>query len=65
MGDAVYGKRDPFGIGRPLLHSAEISFVHPVTEEEMNFVCKPPADFDKALSGFRVQNLDDASADPG
>ena len=65
LGDAVYGKRDPFGIGRPLLHSAEISFVHPVTEEEMNFVCKPPADFDKALSGFRVQNLDDASADPG
>ncbi len=65
LGDAVYGKRDPFGIGRPLLHSAEISFVHPVTEEEMNFVCKPPADFDRALSGFRVQNLDDASADPG
>lgn len=62
LGDSTYGKRDPFGIGRPLLHSAEISFLHPLNKEEMRFQCKPPADFDKALSAFRVQNLDDTSS---
>ena len=60
LGDSTYGKKDPFGIGRPLLHSAEISFHHPLSQEEMNFVCVPPADFNEALSGFRAQNPEDS-----
>lgn len=63
LGDSTYGKSDPFGIGRPLLHSAEISFLHPLNKEEMRFECEPPADFDKALTAFRAHNLDDTSSD--
>ena len=63
LGDATYGKRDPFGIGRPLLHSAEISFNHPLTQEEMSFESRPPTDFAEAVSAFRAQNLDDTSSE--
>ena len=58
LGDSTYGKKDPFGVGRPLLHAAEISFVHPVSAEEMHFTSEPPADFSDALDAFRAQNPD-------
>ena len=56
LGDSIYGKPDPFGIGRPLLHSAEISFLHPVSGDQMHFVSEPPADFRGAVDAFRAQN---------
>jgi len=61
LGDSTYGKPDPFGIGRPLLHSAEISFVHPVSADQMHFVSEPPADFRGAVDAFRAQNPDVSS----
>ena len=60
LGDSTYGKKDPFGVGRPLLHAAEISFLHPVSAEEMHFTSRPPADFRHALDAFRAQNPDAA-----
>ena len=61
LGDSTYGKKDPFGVGRPLLHAAEIAFLHPVSAEEMSFTSEPPADFRRALDAFRAQNPDSAS----
>ena len=58
LGDLTYGKKDPFGIGRPLLHAAEISFLHPVSAEQMHFTSEPPTDFSDALDAFRAQNPD-------
>ncbi|MBA52768.1 MAG: RNA pseudouridine synthase [Acidimicrobiaceae bacterium] len=58
LGDSTYGKKDPFGVGRPLLHAAEISFLHPVSAEQMHFTSEPPADFSDALDAFRAQNPD-------
>ena len=60
LGDSIYGKKDPFGVGRPLLHAAEISFLHPVSAEEMWFTSEPPADFRHALDAFRAQNPETA-----
>ncbi|MFL2987420.1 MAG: RluA family pseudouridine synthase [Candidatus Poriferisodalaceae bacterium] len=62
LGDSTYGKKDPFGVGRPLLHAAEIAFLHPVSAEEMSFTSEPPADFRRALDAFRAQNPDSASS---
>ena len=56
LGDSVYGKPDPFEIGRPLLHAAELAFTHPTSGEAMQFASEPPADFEAALTAFREQN---------
>jgi len=53
LGDSTYGKPDPFNIGRPLLHAAEISFVHPATRERVEFLSEPPDDFMGAVEMFR------------
>ena len=53
LGDSTYGKPDPFNIGRPLLHAAEISFVHPATRERVEFLSDPPDDFMGAVEMFR------------
>tara|TARA_B100000287_G_scaffold376308_1_gene377361 strand:- start:46 stop:393 length:348 start_codon:yes stop_codon:yes gene_type:complete len=56
LGDSVYGKPDPFEIGRPLLHAAELAFSHPTSGEAMQFTSEPPDDFESALAAFREQN---------
>ena len=53
LGDSTYGKPDPFGIERPLLHAAELSFVHPETGERVEFSSEPPGDFMEAVERFR------------
>ncbi|MFI3319543.1 MAG: pseudouridine synthase [Rikenellaceae bacterium] len=37
IGDRLYGSADE----RLMLHATEISFRHPTTDEEMNFICEP------------------------
>jgi 23S rRNA pseudouridine1911/1915/1917 synthase len=56
LGDPTYGKPDPFNIGRPLLHAAEVSFLHPATGELMEFSSEPPSDFAGAVEIFRRSN---------
>ena len=54
LGDATYGRSDPFGIGRPLLHAAKLAFDHPGTDERVQFESTPAADFTDALERFRA-----------
>ncbi|MCH2625413.1 MAG: RluA family pseudouridine synthase [Actinomycetota bacterium] len=56
LGDSTYGKPDPFEIGRPLLHAAELSFIHPATGLRVNFSSEPPSDFLRAMETFRKLN---------
>ena len=49
-GDSVYGPADKSSpASRQLLHAWKLEFTHPVTGEEMKFLCPPPADFPHAM----------------
>ena len=51
LGDPVYGdRRTTFGLGRPFLHAAELSFDHPVTATRMTFTSALPADLQSFLA---------------
>ena len=59
-GDEMYGNRLPKGtlpvfrsMTRQALHSARLSFTHPVTGKEMVFKSVPPADFQALVEGLR------------
>lgn len=64
MGDVVYGgtkklkdfdeaeKQYIRDLGRPLLHSHKLEFVHPKTNTPMKFEVEPPADFQEAMTRF-------------
>ena len=54
LGDATYGRQDPFGVGRPLLHAAELGFEHPGTGERVTFRSELAPDFAAALTQFRA-----------
>ncbi len=64
LGDSTYGRPDPFGIGRPLLHAAELAFDHPRTGERMSFTSTLAADFQGALDEFR-RATEDAAPETG
>lgn len=54
LGDLKYGpKKHPFSIEGQALHSCSLSFVHPVTKEEMLFHADLPEDMQKILSTLR------------
>lgn len=48
-GDFLYGTEDQALISRPALHSHILSFVHPVTGEELTFTVPLPEDMKKLL----------------
>lgn len=52
LGDPLYGgKRTQSNwIKRQALHAKEISFIHPVSQKLLNFVCDLPTDFEFALN---------------
>lgn len=55
-GDSAYGGRAagaPLGLGRQFLHSARLTFRHPVTGEEVECESKPPADLRRAIDAAR------------
>lgn len=54
LGDEIYGRPDPFGSTRPLLHATRLSFRHPADGTERHFESPPPADFESSLAGFRL-----------
>ncbi|OIS69869.1 hypothetical protein A4A35_21360 [Bacillus subtilis] len=49
-GDTLYGgtRRD---IGRQALHSEHLSFIHPLTQENMTFHASLPQDMRKLIKG--------------
>ena len=49
VGDFLYGREAPDVISRPALHSAELSFRHPITGERLRFVQPLPADMTHLL----------------
>ena len=49
LGDSMYGVSSPL-INRQALHSYKVSFEHPITNKNLEFVCKPPEDMYKLVS---------------
>lgn len=49
LGDVLYGALETDLIARPALHAQSLAFAHPVTEKQVSFTVKYPADFDEAL----------------
>jgi 23S rRNA pseudouridine1911/1915/1917 synthase len=49
-------------IERQALHAGELSFVHPVTGDELNFTASLPADFDSVLELLRTESRGAGSA---
>jgi RluA family pseudouridine synthase len=47
--DRLYGARDMYGFGRPMLHAQTLSFIHPATNERVKFSTPHPEDFDQAF----------------
>jgi 23S rRNA pseudouridine1911/1915/1917 synthase len=52
-GDPQYGSGGRYGLERQFLHASRISFVHPRTEERMEFVSGLPGDLGVALERAR------------
>ncbi|MFH1777415.1 MAG: RluA family pseudouridine synthase [Candidatus Omnitrophota bacterium] len=48
LGDALYGKKSQL-ILRQALHAATLGFIHPTTNEYMEFNAEPPADMQKLI----------------
>jgi len=54
VGDMVYGsKKQKFGIEGQALHAKLLGFVHPVTNEYMEFEAEPPEEFKNLLEKLR------------
>lgn len=54
VGDPVYARRDPLGLGRQFLHSHRLRFQHPVTGEEIRAESPLPADLAAALEALHT-----------
>jgi 23S rRNA pseudouridine1911/1915/1917 synthase len=54
VADRRYGAKARAGLGRQFLHSARIAFVHPFTQERLEFSSDLPADLAKALDQARL-----------
>ncbi len=52
-GDPLYAKSNPFGLSGQALHAKTIGFVHPVTEEYLEFNAEPPEYFKELLDTLR------------
>ncbi|WP_373668076.1 RluA family pseudouridine synthase [Variovorax sp. 54] len=49
VGDALYGGAPAVGLARQALHAFRLAFVHPVTQQPMEFRSPPPPDLAQAL----------------
>jgi 23S rRNA pseudouridine1911/1915/1917 synthase len=52
VGDALYGGAPAAGLSRQALHAFRLAFVHPVTQEAMEFRSPPPSDLVQALQSW-------------
>jgi RluA family pseudouridine synthase len=55
--DMLYGARDMYGIGRPMLHAQTLSFIHPATNERVKFSAPHPPDFDEAFDLLKQMHV--------
>ncbi|MBQ2840914.1 MAG: RluA family pseudouridine synthase [Oscillospiraceae bacterium] len=55
VGDAVYGARDKLGLEGQCLHSKNVTFIHPRTNEEMYFESDLPGYFEEILRKLRAR----------
>ena len=53
VGDPTYARRDPLLLGRQFLHSYRLSFIHPMTDEEVGVEAPLPADLSAVLDRLR------------
>jgi 23S rRNA pseudouridine1911/1915/1917 synthase len=53
LGDKVYGRREPFDLTGQMLHSASLSFLHPVSRDTLEFTVEPPESFQQMLAILR------------
>ena len=56
-GDILYGARDKFGLEGQCLHAKSISFIHPVTNELLEFDSELPDYFNDLLAKLRRSTL--------
>ena len=49
VGDTLYGAQESHGFSRPMLHAQSLSFLHPGTNEMVNFSAPRPPDFEEVL----------------
>ncbi|MDK2932419.1 MAG: rRNA synthase [Clostridiales bacterium] len=57
VGDPVYGpKKDKFNLNGQALHAKLLGFIHPTTQEYMEFEVSPPPYFEKILNLLRKMN---------
>lgn len=58
VGDAVYGKKkEEFKLNGQLLHAHKVGFIHPVTNEYMEFSREVPEYFEEVLETLRRRQL--------
>lgn len=57
VGDFLYGLEEPERIPRPALHSAAVSFLHPITGRRLEFVRPMPEDMQKLLKTDRIDEM--------
>ena len=55
VGDAVYGARDKLGLEGQCLHSKNVTFIHPRTNEKMHFESDLPGYFEEILRKLRAR----------
>lgn len=54
LGDTLYGpKKQPFGLNGQTLHAGVLGFVHPCSQEYMEFQVDPPLEFSTLLEKLR------------
>ncbi|ANU12199.1 RNA pseudouridine synthase ylyB [Planococcus antarcticus DSM 14505] len=53
VGDPKYGPKKTMDVGGQALHAEVIGFVHPKTNEYMEFSAEPPAEFSELLESLR------------
>lgn len=53
VGDPKYGPKQTIPFGGQVLHARTIGFIHPSTEEYMEFTVEPPADFQELVKKIR------------
>lgn len=55
LGDPVYGRAGPGGLGRQALHAARLEFTHPLTGARAEFTAPLPADLEALLARLRTE----------
>ena len=53
LGDPLYARQNPYKLKGQALHAQSITFIHPISGEEMTFTAEPPQYFTDLLNKLR------------